>query len=447
MNYCRIKTRGRTVLLTVVLLLCFAATGMAKIDGVTDLGLSPVFNLTAKPGHVSTPDGNSIYFWGYADNTTGQVQYPGPTLIVRQGATVTINLTNNLAVPTSMVFPGQKVTASGGTPGLLASEAAPTTGTVSYTFTATNAGTYTYYSGTQPDLQGEMGLFGALIVRPNNFNAASPTAYGAPTSAYDNEYLFLLSEMDPDIHMRVEMGFPVDTTANHPVNWFINGRGGPDTVAPAGAEAAWLPTQPYNCFPRATPGQRVLLRFIGGGRDGHPLHTHGNNFDLIARDGRALESAVGAARAAEVGVVPDLAVSDFTQSVFPGATYDAIFTWTGKNLGWDIYGTTDKMPHTCVDSGNGFDATTHEWCADHDKPLPVILPDIKDLVFGQFYSGSPYLGAAGQLPPGEGGFNQNAGFFFMWHSHNEKELTNNDIFPGGMMSMFVVEPPGTVIVE
>jgi hypothetical protein len=31
----------------------------------------------------------------------------------------------------------------------------------------------------------------------------------------------------------------------------------------------------------------------------------------------------------------------------------------------------------------------------------------------------------------------------MWHSHNEKEITNNDIFPGGMMSMFLVVPFGT----
>ena len=23
----------------------------------------------------------------------------------------------------------------------------------------------------------------------------------------------------------------------------------------------------------------------------------------------------------------------------------------------------------------------------------------------------------------------------MWHSHTEKEMTNNDIFPGGMMTM------------
>ena len=30
----------------------------------------------------------------------------------------------------------------------------------------------------------------------------------------------------------------------------------------------------------------------------------------------------------------------------------------------------------------------------------------------------------------------------MWHSHTEKEMVNNDIFPGGMMTMLVVAPPG-----
>ncbi len=50
------------------------------------------------------------------------------------------------------------------------------------------------------------------------------------------------------------------------------------------------------------------MRVIGGGRNLHPFHTHGNNFTIIARDGRLLESAAGAGA--------DLAVSDFTiQSV------------------------------------------------------------------------------------------------------------------------------------
>jgi hypothetical protein len=35
----------------------------------------------------------------------------------------------------------------------------------------------------------------------------------------------------------------------------------------------------------------------------------------------------------------------------------------------------------------------------------------------------------------------------MWHSHNEREMVNNDVFPGGMMTMLVIEPPGTLAAE
>ena len=52
-------------------------------------------------------------------------------------------------------------------PGLLTQEAAPGS-TVTYTFTATTPGTHAYYSGTQGDLQVEMGLYGAIIVLPQS---------------------------------------------------------------------------------------------------------------------------------------------------------------------------------------------------------------------------------------------------------------------------------------
>jgi hypothetical protein len=31
----------------------------------------------------------------------------------------------------------------------------------------------------------------------------------------------------------------------------------------------------------------------------------------------------------------------------------------------------------------------------------------------------------------------------MWHSHNEKEIVNFDIFPGGMLTMLLIEHPDT----
>jgi FtsP/CotA-like multicopper oxidase with cupredoxin domain len=421
----------------------------AAIPGVT----GTQFNLVAREGYVSNPDGGSIYSWGYALNN-GVMQYPGPTLIVNQGDTITVTLKNELPQPAgnvSIVFPGHAATATGGSAGILTREAPPDgVSTVTYRFTAANPGTYSYHSGTQVSLQVDMGLVGAIIVRPAGFDEMNPRAYSHDASRYDYEHLFLLTEMDPNIHQAVASGIAagaisVDTTAFFPVYWFINGRSAPDTMLDAGVP--WLPNQPYNCMPMMHPGDRLLLRLIGAGRDLHPFHHHGNNSLIIARDGKLLQSASGNG--------PDLAYSDFTVTVFPGGTADAMFTWTGEKLGWDIYGTGPEYEHSCngisVNAADpasaGFDPVTKEYCPDHGKPFPVVLPGDQELTFGGQWSGSPFMGDAGVLPPGEGGLNPHAGYFFMWHSHNEKEMTNYDVFPGGMMTMPVVLPPGAPIMD
>lgn len=421
--------KGRLLLLSFAVLLWVAGTAQALIVGET----GTTFNFSAKADHISTGEGNSVMIWGYTIDGN-RAQYPGPTLIVNQGDTVTVNLTNTLPVPTSIVFPGHRATAAGGTQGLLTNEAPAAGGTVSYSFVASQPGTYMYHSGTNPDLQTDMGLVGAIIVRPSGFSAASPTAYGHASTAYDYEVLFLLTDMDPILHDLVEFGRmnEINTNEARAVYWFINGRNGPDTLLDN--NVAWLPTQPYNCLPRIRPGEKIFIRFIGAGRDPHPLHTHGNHFNLVARDGRLLSSGPG--------LGADLAIADFTQTVNPGETYDGIFTWTGEKMGWDMYGTTDINPHSCVSNdGDDFDDVTHEYCPDHNKPIPVTLPGINELTFSPFYSGSPYLGGGAFLPPGEGGFNQNGGYYYMWHSHSEKELTNFDIFPGGMLTFLIIEPP------
>lgn len=418
-------------------------TAWAAVAGIT----GPTFNLVAKSDYISTSDGNSLLMWGYA-NGDGTMQYPGPTLIVNQGDTVTVNLSNSLPVTVSMVFPGQSaVAASGGAPGLLTREAAPGA-SVSYTFTASQPGTYLYYSGTNPALQVEMGLVGALIVRPTGYDAATnPIAYGHVATRFDREYLVVLTEIDKRIHEQIAFmaatgqvndvtTATIDLTSYHATLWFFNGRNAPDSLFPD--SAAWLPTQPYGSMVRMHPGENVLIRLVGAGRDPHPFHTHGNHMLVIAQDGRVLTSPTG-------GGAPDLARLDYTLTVNPGETYDALFTWTGQGLGWDIYGTVEQNPHSCTPDANGFDATTREWCADHNVAIKVQLPQQQDVAFGGFWSGSPYLGVFGALPPGEGGLNPNSGFTYMWHSHTEVELTNDDIFPGGMMTMLIVEPPGTPI--
>src|SRR5215472_16455021 len=254
-------------------------TAHAAAPGIT----GPTFNLTAQQAYLTQPDGQSIYSWGYGCNgaPTGfapivgfcsSMQVPGPTLIVTEGQSVTVNLTNGLpasAGNTSILFPGFSVAATGGATGLMTQEAAPG-GSVTYTFTAATPGTHSYYSGTQSDLQIEMGLYGAIIVLPAHVPAActsglhatnlqaegfwgetdfrlAASAYDHDKTCYDREYLFQFSEMDPRIHSAALVqvtakagctagvagcSLRVPTEPYHPAYFMINGRSMPDDMDP-----------------------------------------------------------------------------------------------------------------------------------------------------------------------------------------------------------------------
>ena len=148
-------TRLLPVLAALAVLL--TAKAHAAAPGITGGASNPAFNLTAQAAYITQPDGQMIYSWGYgclvapsgyapsaiSGATCGSMQIPGPTLIVKEGDTVTIKLQNGLptaAGNTSILFPGFNVTTSGGVAGLLTQEAAPG-GTVIYTFIASSPGT------------------------------------------------------------------------------------------------------------------------------------------------------------------------------------------------------------------------------------------------------------------------------------------------------------------
>ena len=213
-----------------------------------------------------------------------------------------------------------------------------------------------------------------------------------------------------------------------------------------------LPYQPYNAMPLMHPGEVVLVRYVGMGRDLHPFHTHGNHVRVVATDGRLLSTSTASPSATGT----DLSWETFTLTQFPGKTFDGTFTWTGRELYWDPYG------HKAGDP-----LEPYEYLADHGKAftpnlppidgvaqglapaqaVPVLMPSIETTIGGMFWSGSPYLGQSAPIPPGEGGFNPYNAFFFMWHSHAEREITSNDTFPGGMLTMLGVVPWSAAIVE
>src|SRR5215469_18433759 len=93
----RLSLAAITMLLT--------ASAYAAVPGIT----GSTFNLIAQDAYLNQPDGAAVYSWGYGCSvapsgflpaaiggaTCPTMQVPGPTLIVTEGQTVTINLTNN----------------------------------------------------------------------------------------------------------------------------------------------------------------------------------------------------------------------------------------------------------------------------------------------------------------------------------------------------------------
>ena len=176
---------------------CSRATAHAAAPGITGTNLQPdgasrliSASLTGRrstPGATAATAAPTRLCAGgdHHGDLLQPMQVPGPDADRHRRTDGHGHLTNNLptaAGNTSILFPGlQGDGHAAAWPGLLTQEAAPG-GTVTYTFTAASPGTRAYYSGTQGDLQVEMGLYGAIIVLPSSRSRQS-----APTGDHSSE--------------------------------------------------------------------------------------------------------------------------------------------------------------------------------------------------------------------------------------------------------------------
>jgi FtsP/CotA-like multicopper oxidase with cupredoxin domain len=380
---------------------------------------SATFTLTALEGYISMTDGNTIYMWSFSEGMD-DFQYPGPILCVNQGDTVTVVLHNTLPQDVSIIFPGQTDVQANGLPAQpqfdgaqltsLAPVAAANGGTMTYSFVAAEPGTYMYQSGTNPGLQAQMGLVGALIVRPA---MGANFAYNSADTEFKagNEYLLMLGEIDPLMHQAIERGETFDMTQYQARYFTINGRTFPDTLAPNGA--SWLPTQPYGSLAHIHPYNNdslspaynplpALARYIGIGAADYPFHPHAFNSRIIARDGRLRKGPGG----------EDISGERFSIPIGPGQTTDALFQWTD----------------------------TSNWDADA-APIPVELPGDQNMVLGPFWGGSPYLGGQNALPTGTASFNQCGEFYHIAHNHALQQITGWGVVLIGQVTFTRIDPP------
>ncbi len=417
------------------------------------------FVLTAKSGYILTPDNNSIYMWSYSAGND-PFQYPGSNLCVNEGDNVTITLKNSLKVTTSIMFPGMtgvfadgKLAVAEAATNSLTKAAAPNS-SVTYTFTAGHAGTYLYESGTNTQLQDQMGLVGALIVRPAGFDTSPvPYVYNLTTDADNNsmpdpdtdtrytpgkEFINLFSEVDPDLHQKVEFAadqesYQVDWTAYRARYWMINGRVFPDDIGANYSQS--LPAQPYSALvhiqprkvvgddtlpcplPGQTPGADgtstdntcnplpAVVHMLNAGSRTYPFHPHGNHDKMIGVDARPLRSFDSSM---------DLTRDEYGIVMVPGQTVDSLVTW--------------------IDG--------QDFATDDDGGIGVPVPPLLGRENGAYWSGSPYLGTKEAPLASAVQLNECGEYYNVAHSHALYQVATYAASGSGMLTMTRIDPPG-----
>ena len=300
------------------------------------LTAAPTFAVTyymcAQNLTMAMPDGTDVPMWGFAlddndnlsDGCPAAATVPGPKLTVPSGESqLIINLRNDLTgsyiEPVSVVIPGQGMPTGfapvfdSGRVRSFVQEAATGGGTQTYTWNAIQPGTYIYESGTHPQVQVQMGLYGALTK-----DSAAGTAY--PGVTYDAERDLFYSEVDPALHAAVDDGTygtapgPTSTLEYKPRYFLLHTY---DTVGSAWVDATigLLPDgtiDPANtCIDTGLAiGDDILLRMYNAGlRELAPMMI-GPHFDLVAEGGKPYP----------------FARSQYQTLLMPGTTKDAIYT-------------------------------------------------------------------------------------------------------------------------
>ena len=220
------------------------------------------------PGDLYAASGSTtlgtqtVNVWGYSTTTGAGVTQPGgPTLCVTAGVTVTVTLHNTLTENTALLFQGQQMVPD-------RTGAAPGT-SKPYTFTASRPGTYLYEAGLVPGAQHQvaMGLYGALIVRPEMDGQADDA-----TTAFDDEAVLVLSEIDPTLNNAANPA-AFDMSKYAPRYTLINGKTHPNT----------------DLIPATAAGNKVLLRYVNAGSLYHSMASLGAEQRVIALDGSPLK--------------------------------------------------------------------------------------------------------------------------------------------------------------
>jgi FtsP/CotA-like multicopper oxidase with cupredoxin domain len=243
-----------------------------------------VFRLEAKPVRWPILDGTRVTAFTY----NGTV--PGPEIRVPYGQHVRVEVKNSLPEPTSVHWHGLDVpNPMDGVPGVTQQPIAPGA-SFSYEFDAVPAGrdspggTFLYHThGPEEDRQFALGLSGAFIIEPK-----------PKRSTQTVERTILIQEWNVDAATGATRP-AMEMDGMLPTYFTLNGKSFPAT-------------ETVNML----RGQRGLFRLVGAGSFTHPMHLHGADFTVVAKDGHPLSDPYKA---------------DVIQ-VGPGERYDITFSFS-----------------------------------------------------------------------------------------------------------------------
>lgn len=255
-----------------------------------------------------TLSGTSVPFWGFTDSCggMGSGRVPGPIIEVGVGDTLNLTLDMMMAPQEPAPYNGHTIHLHGADVPT-SEDGVPETGSSvsgdTYTWSPSTEmpGSYPYHCHVHTVKHLEMGMYGAIVIRPkdaagnflNQITSSSATAY-------NYRQYYVLSTVDPAYHTAIG-----DSTVfgdYNPQYFLIDGKEGKTTSAPAISLAA-------------APGAKVALGLIG-------MHSTNSTFQL--------KDAAGAAQSFTI-YVQDGRAWPTPQSVTsvdlsPGQRFDILFT-------------------------------------------------------------------------------------------------------------------------
>jgi FtsP/CotA-like multicopper oxidase with cupredoxin domain len=330
-----------------------AASGTAKsvhlagTDGWVRMPAGSPDDLPFFPDSLA-PSPFDTYVFGFRDvtgmtaqqvaATRGKAQISAPMLAFDEGDDVTITLSNLGLVMRPDLFDGHTLHWHGfvnaiplfdGVPEL--SLAVPIGRDLSYFYRPHDAGTYMYHCHFEDVEHVQMGMTGMVFVRPKQNGtrvgtapAGARLAYayndGDGSTRYDREFAFMITELWSAAHYRDAHIQVSDWTDYAPSFWLLNGRGYPDTIAPAGnpsvATAGRLQYQPISSLITCNVNETVLLRLSNLGYQNHALTLDNVDMQVIAKDASLLRGRDGYTNYLETNTV----------DVGPGESRDVLVT-------------------------------------------------------------------------------------------------------------------------